>query len=79
MIFHNIVIGMNGQVMHLQIHNDGENKIINFVIFFNLNSKVLKNDDLFISKQNIENNIDEWTPLNLGVKFKFRKYQKRMC
>ncbi len=32
MIFHNIVIGMNGQVMHLQIHNDGENKIINFVI-----------------------------------------------
>ena len=41
-----------------------------------LNSKVLKNDDLCISKQNIENNIDEWTPLNLGVKFKFRKYQK---
>ena len=36
----------------------------------------MNNNDLHISKDCIESNIDEWTPLNLGEKFTYREHQK---
>jgi len=38
--------------------------------------ETMNNNDLHISKDCIESNIDEWTPLNLGEKFTYREHQK---